>query len=75
MSSSVFKHRSDPDASFAHHVANGNATGKTLRAAVAHIFQITDGKIVRLRASAATAGRAFPHWQLQSGAFGVPPAH
>jgi hypothetical protein len=31
----------------AHYVAKGKATGKSVRAAVAHVFEISDGKIVR----------------------------
>lgn len=31
----------------AHYVAKGEATGKSVRAAVAHILEISDGKIVR----------------------------
>lgn len=30
-----------------HYVAKGKATGKSVRAAVAHVFEISDGKIVR----------------------------
>jgi ketosteroid isomerase-like protein len=30
-----------------HYVAKGKATGETVRAAVAHVFEIVDGKIVR----------------------------
>ena len=30
-----------------HYVTKGKATGKSLRAAVAHVFEISDGKIVR----------------------------
>jgi ketosteroid isomerase-like protein len=30
-----------------HYVAKGKATGKSVRAAVAHVFQMSDGKIVR----------------------------
>jgi len=30
-----------------HYVAKGKATGKTVRAAVAHVVEISDGKIVR----------------------------
>jgi ketosteroid isomerase-like protein len=30
-----------------HYVAKGKATGKSVRAAVAHVFEIADGKIVR----------------------------
>lgn len=30
-----------------HYVAKGKATGKTVRAEVAHVFEIVDGKIVR----------------------------
>jgi ketosteroid isomerase-like protein len=30
-----------------HYVAKGKATGQTVRAAVAHVFEIADGKIVR----------------------------
>jgi ketosteroid isomerase-like protein len=30
-----------------HYVAKGKATGKTVRAAVAHVLEISDGKIVR----------------------------
>jgi uncharacterized protein len=31
----------------AHYVAKGKATGKSVRAAVAHVLEISDGKIVR----------------------------
>ena len=30
-----------------HYVAKGKATGKSVRAAVTHVFEISDGKIVR----------------------------
>jgi ketosteroid isomerase-like protein len=30
-----------------HYVAKGKATGKTVRAAVAHVLEISDGKVVR----------------------------
>ena len=30
-----------------HYVGKGNATGKSVRAAVAHVLEISDGKIVR----------------------------
>ena len=30
-----------------HYVARGKATGKSVRAAVAHVFEIADGKVVR----------------------------
>ena len=30
-----------------HHVGKGKATGKSVRAAVAHVLEISDGKIVR----------------------------
>ncbi len=30
-----------------HYVGKGKATGKSVRAAVAHVFEISDGKIVR----------------------------
>jgi ketosteroid isomerase-like protein len=30
-----------------HYAAKGKATGKSVRAAVAHVFEISDGKIVR----------------------------
>jgi ketosteroid isomerase-like protein len=30
-----------------HYVAKGKATGRSVRAAVAHVFEISDGKIVR----------------------------
>jgi hypothetical protein len=30
-----------------HYVGKGKATGRTARAAVAHVFEISDGKIVR----------------------------